>query len=255
MKHLSHETADFPLVGRLSELERLKNALRRPEPLLILGPAGSGKTELVRAAIADSDKAQGILHLRYVPNLHRLLIDLAGALLETRHRSLRLAGRPGKDPQTWLSQQTSVHLKGLLWNSPEREPRTIVLDGIDRASFPMYRFLQRLYFANGMALLATARDPVSLGALGRLFWDPRAILHLAPVHQAEAAHLFDLAAGRFRLRDLNLRDFRDKVLESAEGNPGQIIEMCRMASNPMYVSGKHIKFAPLRIDVLTKFLR
>ena len=123
------------------------------------------------------------------------MIDLAGALIEIGHRRL---ARPGIDPDTWLS------------------PRIIILDGIDRASFPMYRFLQRLYFSGGTALLATARDAISLGVPGRLFWDPRAILHLGPLHQADATHLFDLAADHYRLRDLDLRDFRDKVLESAE---------------------------------------
>lgn len=62
-----------------------------------------------------------------------------------------------------------------------------------------------------MALLATARDAVSLGALGRLFWEPRTILDLAPLHQGDAARLFDLAVRLFRLRDLNLEGFRDKV--------------------------------------------
>jgi hypothetical protein len=246
--------AAFPMIGRAKELERLRNALQKPEPLLVLGPAGSGKTELIRAAIADSGQAHAIVHLRYVPNLHRFLIDFARALLDTGHRTLRILARPADDLDTWLPRQTSLHLKGLLWTSLEKEPRTIVVDGIDRASFPMYRFLQRLYFASDMALLATARDAVSLGALGRLFWDPRAILHLAAIHPADAVRLFDLAADHFRLHDLDLEDFRDKVLDSAEGNPGQIVEMCRMAANPMYVSGTHIKFAPLRIDALMKFL-
>lgn len=219
----------------------------------MLGSPGSGKTELVRVAIAGSARGQDIVHLRYVPSLHRLLIDLAGTLLETGHRSLRTLGRPGRDWNAWLSQQTSLHLKGLLWTSLEREPRTIVVDGVDRASFPVYRFLQRLYFMRGMALLATATDAASLGALDRLFWDPRAILHLLPLKQVDAEHLFNMAADHFCLRHLDLEDFRDKVLDSAGGNPGQIIEMCRMASNPMYVTGRHVKFAPLRIDVLMRF--
>jgi hypothetical protein len=241
------------MIGRPSELQRIKRSLRKPEPLLVLGPAGSGKTELVRAAIADPGPCQPAVYFGYTPNVHRFLLDLTRALFEGGHQCLQTVA-PANDFEKWLSQQTSVHLKGLLWTALEAEPRTIAIDGIDRASFPMYRFLQRLYFTRGMALLATARDAISLGALGRLFWDPRAILQLGPLHRTDAAHLFDLAADRFRLRDLDLEDFRHKVLDSAESNPGQIIEMCRMASDPIYVSGKHIKFAPLRIDALMRFL-
>jgi hypothetical protein len=197
---------------------------------------------------------EGAIYLRYSATLHHLLIDLARALLQSGHRSLLALARPSGDLDNWLSRQTSVHLKGVLSTALEAEPRAIILDGIDRASFPVYRFLQRLYFAKGVAFVATTRDAISLGALGRLFWDPRATLHLEPLNPVDATHLFDLAADRFALRGLDVFDFRDRVLEAAQGNPGQIVEMCRMASNPMYVSGTHIKFAPLRIDVLAKFL-
>ena len=239
----------LPLIGRRHELARLRDALRKRESLLVLGPAGSGKTALVCAMQDDN-----VIYLRYPATLHQLLVDLAGALFRSAHRSLQKIARPPGDPENWLLRQTSVHLKGLLWTSLEAEPRAIVLDGIDRASFPTYRFLQRLYFAKGIALLATARDPICLGALGRLFWDPRATLHLEPLTDGDSMALFDQAAGQFGLRDLDVEDFREKVLDSAKGNPGQIVEMCRMASNPMYVRGRHIKFAPLRIDALARFL-
>jgi hypothetical protein len=55
------------------------------------------------------------------------------------------------------------------------------------------------------------------------------------------------------LRDLDLDEFGNKALESAHGNPGQIIEMCRLAAQPQYQSGRYIKFAPLRIDTVMKF--
>ena len=45
-----------------------------------------------------------------------------------------------------------------------------LLDGIADASFPIYRFLQRIYHPRGVALFAASRDARSLGALARLFW-------------------------------------------------------------------------------------
>jgi hypothetical protein len=239
----------LPLIGRRSEIGRLRTSVRQRESLLVLGLSGSGKTALVRT-IADED----VIYLRYSATPHHLLIDLARALLHMgpQHRRFLELARPAGDPERWLSRQTSVHLKGLLWTALEAEPRAIILDGIDRASFPTYRFLQRLYFVEGMALVATARSAICLGALGRLFWDPRATLHLEPLNHTDSTRLFEVAAEQFGLRNLEVQEFRDKVLESARGNPGQIVQMCRMASNPMYVSGRHIKFAPLRIDVLTK---
>jgi hypothetical protein len=244
----------FPLLGLAGEWERLRQALRNRESLLVTGAAGAGKTALIRAAIAEHPTSRDILQIGYSANLHSLLLELTRGLLKADHKVLRARAKPGANVEKWLFAQTSAHLKGLLWTSLEAAPLTIVLDGINGASFPMYRFLQRLYFARGMAIIATARDTGSLGALSRLFWDPRSILQIRPLNHADSERLFGLAAKRFGLEHLDLDDFREKVLESAHGNPGEIVEMCRLASNPLYVSGTHIKFAPLRIDVMMRFL-
>jgi GTPase SAR1 family protein len=247
-------SSSFPIIGLASEYQRLLTALKKRQPLLILGPGGSGKTALVSAVLKDLPQTAGVIALRYVPTLHDLLIDLARTLIKINHSAFREGVKLRVDPERWLREQTSSHLKGVLWKAFEEEPRTIILDGVRDASFPMYRFLQRLYFTKEMALLATARDPVALGELARLFWDPRNTVHLRPLKDEDANQLFELAVQRFDIGNLDIAEFRGKVLHAAEGNPGQIIEMCRLASNPMYVTGTHIKFAPLRIDVLMKFL-
>lgn len=247
-------SSSFPLIGRATEYQRLLSSLKKRQPLLILGPGGSGKSALISAVLKDLPQPAGIIAIRHSPNLHDLLTDLARALIRTNHAAFRNGARPSGDPERWLRQQTSVHLKGVLWKAFEGEPRIVIFDGVTDASFPMYRFLQRLYFTKGMALLATARDPIALGELARLFWDPRNTVHLRPLKDEEAKQLFDLAVICFNIGHLDIEEFRGKVLHAAEGNPGQIIEMCRFASNPIYVTGTHIKFAPLRIDVLMRFL-
>jgi len=244
----------LPLVGMAKESERLCQAFRDHTPILLLGLPGSGKTRLIQEAISENEK---ILYVAWERSLHALLTKMAGLLIAARHPDfLRLAGvSPVRrfDPKVWLRAQTSVHLKGLLWSAFEISPVSMVLDGIAGAGFPTYRFLQRIYHAPGMALFASSRDTFSLGALARLFWDPTKMLSLAPLHDLEAGQLFDAAATYFELRNLDLEEFREKVLESARGNPGQIIEMCRLATQPQYISGRYIKFAPLRIDAIIKF--
>jgi hypothetical protein len=244
----------FPLIGLTAEQQRLTTALHKRLPLLILGAAGSGKSALIATAVASLPVSDGVISIQYSSNLHHLLLDLARALLSTGHAAFRKLALPGNDAEKWLSEQSSLHLKGLLWTSLEAEPRVIVLDGVAGASFPIYRFFQRIYFVKGMALIASSRDPVSLGALGRLFWDPRNTIHLHPLNHVDQNHLFDLAVVRFGLSHLDIEEFRHKVFEAVKGNPGQLIEMCRLAPNPMYITGRHIKFAPLWIDVLMKFI-
>lgn len=244
---------ELPLVGMARELQRLSAVFdRRGESLLILGPVGRGKTRLIKETLRTHD---GFLYVAWEPTLHRLLVAITRALIACKHPGFLERAKPGADKEAWLSDQTSVHLKGLLWNTLEATPVILVLDGIAAAGFPTYRFLQRIYHTPGMSVIAVARDAVGMGALSRLFWDPRRVLNVPSLNDRDAAQLFDLASDRFRLVDLDLEEFREKVLESASGNPGLIIEMCRLATEPQYLAGRYIKFGPLCIDSMIRFTR
>ncbi len=240
----------LPLVGMAKERRHLDLAFRNRDPLLVLGPPGSGKSRLIKECLHGKD---AILYICWEQSLHALLVALSRALITAHHSEFLRRGRCGTDPEVWLAMQSSIHLKGLLWSAIEIAPVPMILDGITGAGFPTYRFLQRIYHSAGMALFAATRDLVSLGALGRLFWNPSKMVNLAPLHEREAEQLFESAADHFKLRSLSLDDFREKVLESARGNPGQIMEMCRLAAQPQYISGRYIKFSPLRIDTVIKF--
>jgi hypothetical protein len=240
----------LPFVGMVREIERLSLAFATGDPLLLLGPQGSGKTRLVQETLSGNSQ---VLYIAWEPTLHALLTAMARALIDERHAAFVSAAKPGTDPEDWLAVQTSVRLKGLLWTAMESSPMPIMLDGIAGAGFPTYRFLQRIYHTRGMALFAASRDAFSLGALARVFWNPAKTLNIPPLHERDAEQLFEAAADHFKLRNLDLDEFRDKVLESARGNPGQIIEMSRLAAQPQYHAGRYIKFSPLRIDTVMKF--
>ena len=249
-----HMDARLPLIGLVRERQALLDAVKQRQSLLLLGPGGSGKTTLVQSVPEPESRDEALLHISQFESPHDLLIMIARALFRTGHRLFRHKASAGPDWERWLSSQTSVHLRGLLRTSLEAEPRVLILDGVNRAGHQTYRFLQRLYFAPGIAMIATARDHLHLGDLGRLFWDPRKTLHVQPLSNGEALQLFETAADHFGLRRLHLDEFREKVLECAEGNPGDIIEMCRLAAHPQYVSGRYIKFALIRIDAVMKRL-
>jgi hypothetical protein len=242
--------AQLPFVGMAKELQRLSLAFAVGDPLLVLGPQGCGKTRLITEALCSHHH---VLYVAWVPALHGLLTAMARTLIATRHPSFISLAKPGADPEAWLTVQTSIRLKGLLWTALESAPVAMMLDGIAGASFPTYRFLQRIFHMPGMALFAASRDAFRLGALARLFWNPAKALNIPPLHERDAEQLFEAAADLFKLRNLDLDEFREKVLESARGNPGQIIEMCRLAAQPQYHAGRYIKFSPLRTDTVIKF--
>jgi hypothetical protein len=247
----------LPIIGLVKERKCLIEALRNRDSLLVTGPQGSGKTRILQAAVHDLADGIDVVYVAYSPNLHLLLVTLTRTLLESGHRTLQRLAPAWPDPDRWLSRQTSIHLKGILWKALETEPRTIILDGVDGGSYPIYRFIQRIYFAKGMAVFAASRNPAGMGPVGRLFWDPKRSLQIRPLTPSESEELFDLAAkqaGLYSL-DVDLHEFRVRVLEAADGNPRQIVEMCRLAVRPQYLAGKYIKFAPLRIDAMLRFLQ
>jgi hypothetical protein len=230
--------SQLPFVGMTKETQRLSSAFATGDPLLLLGPQGSGKTRLVKEALRSH---KNVLYVAWEPTLHALLVAMARALIGARHS------------EAWLAMQTSIQLRGLLWTAMERSPATMILDGVAGAGFPGYRFLQRISHTPGVAPFAASRDAFSLGTLARIFWNPAKSLNVLPLQERDAEHLFEAAADHFQLRNLDLNEFREKVLESARGNPGQILEMCRLAAQPQYHAGRYIKFAPLRFDTVMKF--
>jgi hypothetical protein len=241
--------SQLPLIGMDRERQRLALAFARRESLLLLGRAGSGKTRLIQEALSNNGE---ILYLPWERSLHALLAAMMRLLIATGRSGFMRHAKPG-DVDRWLGAQKSIHLKGLLWSAFETCPVPIVLDGITGAGFSTYHFLQRVYHIPGMAVYAASRDQGALGVLRRLFWHPERIMNIPRLHDSDAEQLFEMAADHFHLRHLDLAEFREKVLESADGNPGQLIEMCRLATQPRYISGRYVKFSPLRIDTVIRF--
>lgn len=234
------DKGEVPLVGRQAEVYALARAIRSRQSRLILGPTGIGKTRLLEEALSRYHGPHSLLCAPGV--LHELLVRLAEVL---RCRTARYPS---------LRDATSIALKGVVLDALRAEPRPVLLEDVEHADPRMYRFLQEVYHLPGNCLIVTARSRNCLGRLRRLLWDPREEISLKPLTLPECKKLFEAATSKFGLGSLDLEDFRHKVLASVRGNPGQILEMCRLAARPEYQNGRHIKFLPLRMDVLPAFV-
>jgi hypothetical protein len=224
----------IPLAGRRGEVRELVCALGARQSRLITGAAGMGKTRLLAEAVCEC--AAPYLLLRCPRALHELLVQLAGML------------------DRGVSSDTSMSLKPAVLESLQHKPQIIVIEDMTEADPRMYRFLQAIYHSPGNCLIVTARSRGCLGYVQRLLWDPREEIRLCPLKRAEAAGLFEASAATYKLDSLDLDAFRSQVLRSARGNPGQIVTMCRLAAQPQYRQGQHVKFLPLRMDALPAFI-
>ena len=231
----------MPLFGRQDEVKTLADALRARKACLVLGPKGIGKTRLLGESLSIS--RQPYVSVERPEVLHRLLVELA-------ERLSCPAGRFGS-----VRDATSVALKPSVLDALGRLPRCLVLEDVAGADPRMYRFLQQVCYVPGVCLIVTAASRDCLGHLRKLLWNPSEEIALKPLTRPEALSLFDVASRMYRLQSLDLDTFRFKVLTAAQGNPGQILTMCRMASRPEYQHGRYIKFLPLRMDALTGFVQ
>lgn len=218
-------------VGLDAEYSAVLAALRNRKHLLLLGPAGSGKTKVVLEAL--SELPFSALYLHRVPVLHELLVEMARR---------KLPGVPAAN--------TSIHLKGVLWDAFAAAPGPIVLDHLGSPGSRLYRFLQRLYHTPGMSLIAIARSRAQLGELHRLFWDPRDAAVFKPLAERDARRLFDAAAAAFGADCANIEDLRHSVLKTARGNPGKIVEMCRLAAQPGYRRDGRVLISTVHLDTI-----
>ena len=243
---------DLPLIGLTDEYKQVRCAIDRRKSALLLGAAGSGKTKVLRSALNSTGSP--CVYLDSAPVLHDLLVEFGRRLSDAGYKPLRRFVPMRDDAGRFFAAQTSMSLRGILWSALENEPVTIALDHIRNGSPNTYRFLQKVYYTRGVTIIAVSRTHVDLGYLARLFWDPRDMITFQPLGNRDIHELFDTVARQLKLEHLDLDDFRPRVLEAAQGNPGQVVEMCRRAADPLYQKGRHIQFAPLRIDTVAHFL-
>lgn len=229
---------EVPLLGRERDRQRLYDAARPGLRSLICGPHGIGKSRLL-LGLKEEIEAEGsdVLYIRFTQPMHQLLLAFASAI--------------GAGKERIPAGETSINLKGILWRILEGHPQAILLDDITAAGPHTYRFFERIVAIPGVSLLGAAIDQNSLGSLQRIFWDRRNVVSLKPLHRADAERLVITATRAFLPNIPFDPSLCGRILKAARGNPGRIVQMCRLAADPAYRDGERIRFAALNIDSLT----
>ncbi|WP_232837855.1 helix-turn-helix transcriptional regulator [Streptomyces atratus] len=225
-------------IGRETEVDRILRSIDGPcdppHALLMLGEAGTGKTQLLRVA---EERARG--HRTRVlsaqgwgsegplsfASLHQLLLPVLGeldALPEHQRLALRTAFGPAPDARPPEVKVLRAAVLTLLIHLARASPVLLTVDDIqdcDRDSMEILYFVTRRLTDQAVTVLFTARgEAPPAGAPADL-----AVLCLGPLSRRAAARLLDAQpgapTGRARL----------DLLRQAEGHPLSVIELSRAA--------------------------
>ncbi|MGC1384828.1 MAG: AAA family ATPase [Candidatus Acidiferrales bacterium] len=233
------------LPGRRAELHRLVAAFRAREPLLVHGPAGSGKTALLHAAVARLNALERIRVLDPRPSA------TPGALAAELLRLLEATCNPIAAAALAAKNRPSARRQGaILIDALSASPYWLVLDHFPCFTQPTARLLKHILARTGTPIYVAARGITrsELGANLSLYWCAKLRLELAPLAPSSASELVNRETRGLDLPASELADFRASVLRVSARLPGAILQLCALAKQPSYRSHARLKTALLQID-------
>lgn len=247
-------------IDRQAEIARLQAAIRKRESLLILGPAGIGKTALVLRVLRELpiDLRQSFLYFSNIGGLRDLLCGAVQKLFEAKDPSLRAQlraeGVPASAFKGWVDIQSSSRLKGSLYRAVENGRYSIFLDHIPAYSEAVARVVEELVRMRDTPVHRLTREVTQheSGRLTKVYWNDQQWLTLAPLSMKVSQKLMDVCTEHYGISKMDLGDFRPEILRLSGGIPGAIVKMCELASRPRYQFGTKIKSKLVHIDYLMR---
>ena len=249
---------ESPFLGREEAAARLRAAILGRESVLIAGPRGIGKTALVTHVLGElsSEARRRMLCVDGIEGLQPLLRELVTELhragdstLRSRLHAERVRSNNFKG---WLTQQSSSRLKGEIYRAAEKGRYAAFFDHLPPLTHAMAKVLRELVWMRNTPVYLVARGfgEEDVGRAASLYWARGQRLALGPLPEAAARELLDISIRRFGLAGMNLDGFCNEILKLSSGNPGAIVNMCRLAAQSKYHCGSRIKTKLVYIDHL-----
>jgi NB-ARC domain len=231
------------IFSREAERRSIRDRLTKKRPFLIYGPAGVGKTLLLRSVLPEFTN---VLYCENAATTQTIFRAVAQNLLRLHNGRTVTAFRDEEAIKT----KSAVSLKGIVMDALNEGKYCIMLDHLKRPSYSLAAAVREVMGRGSTPVMAVARSchMEDVGFLQPFYSDRSEKCEIRNFEPAIAEQFAGEVVKQKRLSAQNMQEFVEKVLEFSDGNPGAILEMLEMAGYPKYRSDEHIKITPLYID-------
>ncbi len=231
------------IFDREEEREAIRQLLAKKRAFLIHGPAGVGKSLLLRSLLPE---CPSVLYCEDSATIRLVFRSLAHSLLGLRSPRARSAFRS----QEAIKTKSAISLKGIVMDALNEAQYTI---GLDHLACPSHSFAASVremmnWGSTPVSVVARSSHMEDTGFLQPLYSDRSEKYEIRNFEKPVAEQFAREVVACASLTASNMNEFLDKILRFSEGNPGAIVALVETAKRPKYRSGEHIKISPLYID-------
>lgn len=230
------EVSQTILVGRATELEKLKENIKNKKHACLTGDIGTGKTHLLKYATRDLKK---VIYVEQIHPLKNALLEIAFQL--HKRNNLAIEGAHAeylewRDLKRKVTRLPIAELLSCILGGLSNQNYTLVLDHLEGLTPSMAFSISTLM--DKCLVLGATNDLKKAGHLSKIWWRLEHI-QIENLNKDEARTLLWLYADKERVKDEAM--FENKVLNYSCGNPLAIVEMARRTSLEKFDDSQKIR--------------